>query len=246
MRLSSKVIWTFFISTIFCVSASTEKFELAEITKRADDELVKNNQQNHYVVDLGSASDDQPVKRQQQQADHKAGHQRNANEERFRRSKRGLNDIQLTKFNLSDSHGLIVVHWAGEDSDVIIALARDAIMLSFIFSSNLYISRDYGKTFVKQNLTLGPSWPNVPAAVHWYYISPVYTTHFVFADVIHKTIWTTSDRGLTYSRYSLTFYPHLITFHPTNWNTFVAYQYSETGFAVSLSTVVTSFMFIHL
>ena len=67
----------------------------------------------------------------------------------------------------------MLIHWAGEGSNVIIALARDPSPTP-TSNSSLYISNDYGKSFTLKNLYLGSG---SRGAVYTYYISPVYNTH---------------------------------------------------------------------
>ncbi|GAA6077134.1 sortilin-related receptor isoform X1, partial [Tachysurus ichikawai] len=50
--------------------------------------------------------------------------------------------------NLNDSHNQMVVHWAGEKSNVIVALARDSVGATDPKSSSVYLSYDYGTTFI--------------------------------------------------------------------------------------------------
>uniref|UniRef100_A0A3P8Z6A1 Sortilin-related receptor n=1 Tax=Esox lucius TaxID=8010 RepID=A0A3P8Z6A1_ESOLU len=49
--------------------------------------------------------------------------------------------------NLNDSHNQMVVHWAGEKSNVIVALARDSVGATGPKTSSVYVSYDYGKSF---------------------------------------------------------------------------------------------------
>ncbi|KAF0030311.1 hypothetical protein F2P81_017042 [Scophthalmus maximus] len=50
--------------------------------------------------------------------------------------------------NLNDSHNQMVVHWAGEKSNVIVALARDSAGATGPRTSSVYVSYDYGTTFM--------------------------------------------------------------------------------------------------
>lgn len=53
---------------------------------------------------------------------------------------------------LNDSHSLLMVHWAGEGSDVVLCLARDPIQRALVVTkpSALYISYNYGDSFVNK------------------------------------------------------------------------------------------------
>ena len=75
--------------------------------------------------------------------------------------------------SLNDSHVMLMVSWAGEGSDVIVALARDSI-LTLDYSSNLYLSHDYGTTFKKQPLFLANG---SQATIYRFFLSPVFNTH---------------------------------------------------------------------
>ena len=76
---------------------------------------------------------------------------------------------------LNDSHTQMIVHWAGQGSDVIIALARDS-RKETSKGSNLFISRDYGKTF--KNVTGDLSIPSGERVViDHYYNSKTLNSH---------------------------------------------------------------------
>lgn len=67
--------------------------------------------------------------------------------------------------SLNDSHNQMVVHWAGEKSNVIVALARDSLALARPKSSDVYVSYDYGQSFQKISDKLNFGVGNGSAAV---------------------------------------------------------------------------------
>ena len=63
-------------------------------------------------------------------------------------------------FHLNDTHQQLMVHWAGEGSDVVVCLARDPITIKGRPSS-IYISYNYGTSFENKTdlfkLGVGPN-----------------------------------------------------------------------------------------
>ena len=176
----------------------------------------------------------------------------------------------------------MLIHWAGADSDVIVALTRD-ISPNILSTSSVFISYDYGSSFVNKQ-------PNmiIPyrsrTLIDKFYNSPVQNSHvclklyrfhmiikillfclsiiypmpsvnrfiliiffivncyfiiirilifvasfvvifislfhgllqYIFTDVMHNYIFTTTDYGVTFNAYSVPFTPRLISIHPTN------------------------------
>ncbi|GBL85341.1 Sortilin-related receptor, partial [Araneus ventricosus] len=119
-------------------------------------------------------------------------------------------------FRLNDSHERLSVHWAGKGSDVLICLARDR-QQNAVSTSSVFISYDYGKTFVEkqaENMKISDSQPSI---ISMFYISPVLNNHYIFTDVIHNYIFTTRDFGMSFEKHSVPFAPDIIAMHPTNW-----------------------------
>lgn len=131
------------------------------------------------------------------------------------------NGILKSVVNLNDSHYQMVIHWAGEGSDVIVALTRDISPNPLSSTSQVYISRDYGKTFQENRLMLDSTTPGI---IDLYYNSPVYKSHYIFADVIHNSIWSTLDSGVTIQLHRLSFSPRLLTLHPSDWRTLLGFD----------------------
>ena len=83
----------------------------------------------------------------------------------------------LFQFEMSDTHHMMILHWAGEGSDVIMALTKDVIQSSNS-SSQLFVSNDYGRTFVKkQDKLMKLADGHTPSILNTFYHSPVYNSH---------------------------------------------------------------------
>ncbi|XP_075232916.1 sortilin-related receptor-like [Lycorma delicatula] len=140
------------------------------------------------------------------------------------------NNITVQVYQLNDTHQQLMVHWAGEGSKVIICLARDPMAEETRKSSAVYISYDYGDTFINKTETFKLSSSGsdqsktssghesggnpVYATVNKFYNHPKFNSHCVFVDKIHNAIFTTSDYGKTIQQISLQFSPVEILFHP--------------------------------
>uniref|UniRef100_A0A8B9H7G1 Sortilin-related receptor, L(DLR class) A repeats containing n=1 Tax=Astyanax mexicanus TaxID=7994 RepID=A0A8B9H7G1_ASTMX len=76
--------------------------------------------------------------------------------------------------NLNDSHNQMVVHWAGEKSNVIVALARDSVGAADPKSSSVYVSYDYGTTFshISEMFNLSGGKENSKQVISQFYHSP--------------------------------------------------------------------------
>ncbi|KAJ8321228.1 hypothetical protein KUTeg_001222, partial [Tegillarca granosa] len=117
---------------------------------------------------------------------------------------------------LNDSHSQMIVHWAGIGSDVIIALAKDPHPRS-TSSSQLFISFNYGRNFSNQNSIMYRDYPNF--------------TPYIFADVVHNLIFTTTDYGKTFKSHRVPFRPKTIAIHPNK-------PYIVTTFALPTSSAL--------
>ena len=86
-----------------------------------------------------------------------------------------------------------MVHWAGQGSPVIFVLARSQVMDAGA-TSKTFISKDYGKTFTESShlfkLDTGEN-----AVIAKFYHHPQSNCHYVFADTIHKYVFTSTDCG---------------------------------------------------
>ncbi|ELU15207.1 hypothetical protein CAPTEDRAFT_219450 [Capitella teleta] len=130
-----------------------------------------------------------------------------------------------TKFMLNDTHYQLIIHWAGERSNVVMALTKDNPSQSN--QTSVYLSKDYGATFSeiqsrKMNLAR-----NVPARIDRFYNSPVYNSHYVFTDVIHNVTFVTTDYCETVQKYHVPFAPHSISMHSTNPNVILGHDTND-------------------
>uniref|UniRef100_A0A8C4YG54 Sortilin-related receptor n=1 Tax=Gopherus evgoodei TaxID=1825980 RepID=A0A8C4YG54_9SAUR len=96
--------------------------------------------------------------------------------------------------SLNDSHNQMVVHWAGEKSNVIVALARDSLGLLRPKKSNVYVSYDYGKMFKKisEKFSFGAG-NTSDVAISQFYHSPADNKRYVFVDAYAQYLWITMD-----------------------------------------------------
>ncbi|XP_004389058.1 sortilin-related receptor isoform X1 [Trichechus manatus latirostris] len=96
--------------------------------------------------------------------------------------------------SLNDSHNQMVVHWAGEKSNVVVALARDSLALARPRSSDVYVSYDYGKSFKKisEKLNFGVG-NNSESVIAQFYHSPADNKRYIFVDAYAQYLWITFD-----------------------------------------------------
>ncbi|XP_071441297.1 sortilin-related receptor-like isoform X2 [Hetaerina americana] len=144
--------------------------------------------------------------------------------ERFKRAANLESNITTKVTPLNDSHQQLMVHWAGEGSDVIICLARDPVPTRGTPSS-VYISYDYGNTFENktQFFSLHDDTGDY-ANLDKFYNHPKYNTHCVFIDSTNKVIYTTTNHGKYIEMTNLKFHPTDISFNEDEPLTFLAYD----------------------
>nr|XP_020038653.1 sortilin-related receptor-like [Castor canadensis] len=108
--------------------------------------------------------------------------------------------------SLNDSHNQMVVHWAGEKSNVIVALARDSLALARPKSSDVYVSYDYGKSFdkISKKLNFGVG-NSSEAVIAQFYHSPADNKRYIFADAYAQYLWITFDFCSTIHGFSIPF-----------------------------------------
>uniref|UniRef100_A0A8C0ST04 Sortilin-related receptor n=1 Tax=Canis lupus familiaris TaxID=9615 RepID=A0A8C0ST04_CANLF len=108
--------------------------------------------------------------------------------------------------SLNDSHNQMVVHWAGEKSNVIVALARDSLALARPRSSDVYVSYDYGKSFkrISEKLNFGEG-NSSEAVIAQFYHSPADNKRYIFADAYAQYLWITFDFCNTLQGFSIPF-----------------------------------------
>jgi len=100
----------------------------------------------------------------------------------------------------------MVVHWAGEKSNVIVALARDSLALARPRSSDVYVSYDYGKSFkrISEKLSFGLG-NSSEAVIAQFYHSPADNKRYIFVDAYAQYLWITFDFCNTIQGFSIPF-----------------------------------------
>ncbi|XP_072048711.1 LOW QUALITY PROTEIN: sortilin-related receptor-like [Amphiura filiformis] len=127
-------------------------------------------------------------------------------------------NVDVTTVELKDSHPELIVHWAGEGSDMIVCLTRD-VHTNARSTSNTYFSYDYGKNFEKKALRMRNG--SEPSFDRFYH-SPADNNRYIFNDVIHNQIWMTYNGGNTFSYVDIPFSPTTISMHKTDINIVLA------------------------
>nr|XP_015193134.1 PREDICTED: sortilin-related receptor [Lepisosteus oculatus] len=97
--------------------------------------------------------------------------------------------------SLNDSHNLMVVHWAGEKSNVIVALARDSTGALEPKTSSVYVSYDYGASFqpISHKFQLTGDKAGRKQVIAKFYQSPADNKRYLFADTTNGYLWNTFD-----------------------------------------------------
>jgi len=113
-------------------------------------------------------------------------------------------------FHLNNSHLHLMVHWAGKGSSIVFCLARDQ-EIDDKSTSNVYISRDYGTTFVDISQKFKLENNNL-ATINKFFHHPINNCYYVFTDILHKHIFVTLDCGITISTYPTLFSPKHLEF----------------------------------
>lgn len=76
-------------------------------------------------------------------------------------------------FHLNETRQQLMVHWVGENSNVIICLAREGYP-----SSSVYISYDYGDTYLNKTEEFKiDAAKNLYASIDKFYIHPTFKTY---------------------------------------------------------------------
>ncbi|GFO29807.1 sortilin-related receptor [Plakobranchus ocellatus] len=113
----------------------------------------------------------------------------------------------------NDSHTTLIVHWAGEGSDVILALAKNS---SETDKSSVYVSYDYGKNFTDFSSKLVESNGN-QAIINKYFTVNKFNSYYVFTDLQASCIFTTDDSCRTFTTHcGLPFKPRTLSIHRNN------------------------------
>ncbi|KAJ8276085.1 hypothetical protein COCON_G00078370 [Conger conger] len=130
---------------------------------------------------------------------------------------------------LQDSHNQMVVHWAGEKSNVIVALARDRSAAQGPRSSDVYVSYDYGAFFgsISNKFQLSGDKAGNKELIAQFYHSPADNKRYLFADTNNSYVWNTFDFCKTVQGFSVPFKPMDLLLHSTQPNLVLAYDSSH-------------------
>ncbi|GAB1604830.1 sortilin-related receptor-like isoform X2 [Argonauta hians] len=124
-----------------------------------------------------------------------------------------LNNM-TTEAHLKDSHQLMVVHWAGKNSRVIVALTKDSKPSAKKSSSKVFISYNYGKDF--ENVSYKLTSENNVSAIHQFHNHPQQNSHYVFVDITNNITFFTRDYGRAFIKHPVPFCPRVLAFHALN------------------------------
>ncbi|XP_078282958.1 sortilin-related receptor isoform X2 [Rhinoraja longicauda] len=181
-------------------------------------------------VDKGLAADPQDARVMTLVADlPEEGPLQQRDQHRWRRSIDSSQFVDLLgQVNLNDSHGQLVVHWAGEKSRVIVALARDNPFLNGHRTSSVYISYDYGKSFerIDDKFKLKDETKKHKYVVQFYH-SPIDKRRYIFADTKNHYLWTTLNFCHDIQEFPIPFSPTDLLLHSTNPNLVIGYDSSH-------------------
>ncbi|XP_022107466.1 sortilin-related receptor-like [Acanthaster planci] len=130
------------------------------------------------------------------------------------REKRGIpSNVNMTAYDLDDNHPELIVHWAGEGSDMIVCLTRD-IDLTPSSTSGVYFSYNYGQTFDKKtNFALDDG---QEAVFDRFYHIPTDNARYLFVDTVHSVVFRTVDAGRTWQHFHTPVKMTTISMHQTD------------------------------
>ncbi|XP_052472847.1 sortilin-related receptor [Carassius gibelio] len=131
--------------------------------------------------------------------------------------------------NLNDSHNQMVVHWAGEKSNVIVALARDSVGATDPKTSSVYVSYDYGTTFthMSEKFKLSEDQEGKKQVISQFYHSPADNKRYLFTDTTNSYLWNTFDFCNTVQGFSIPFTPTDLLLHSKKPNLVLGYDSSH-------------------
>ncbi|XP_010891974.2 sortilin-related receptor isoform X2 [Esox lucius] len=125
----------------------------------------------------------------------------------------------------------MVVHWAGEKSNVIVALARDSVGATGPKTSSVYVSYDYGKSFTAISDKFQLSGEKVKAGskpvISQFYHSPADNKKYLFADNTNSYLWNSFDFCKTIQGFSIAFKPTDLLLHSKRANLVLGYDGSH-------------------
>ncbi|XP_068110700.1 sortilin-related receptor [Hyperolius riggenbachi] len=130
--------------------------------------------------------------------------------------------------SLNDSHNQIVVHWAGEQSNVIVGLTRDSLGLLGTRNSNVYVSYNYGKSFnkVSEKFRYADGNSSIPVLAQFFH-SPADNKRYIFVDANAAYLWISMDFCVTVRGFSVPFKPTELLLHSTDPNLVLGYDKSH-------------------
>ncbi|KAM6959084.1 sortilin-related receptor [Aplochiton taeniatus] len=131
--------------------------------------------------------------------------------------------------NLNDSHNQMVVHWAGEKSNVIVALARDSVGAMGPRTSSVYVSYNYGTTFtlISERFLLTGAKEGSKQVISQFYHSPADNKRYLFADTTNSFLWNTFDFCNTVQGFPMPFKPTDLLLHSRKANLVLGYDGSQ-------------------
>ncbi|XP_055516540.1 sortilin-related receptor isoform X2 [Leucoraja erinacea] len=183
-------------------------------TLHVDQGLAADPQDSRVMTLAAGLSEEGPLRRDQH---------------RWRRSIDSPHLVDLTgQVNLNDSHGQLVVHWAGEKSRVIVALARDNPFLDGLLTSSVYISYNYGNSFerIDKKFKLEDETKKHKYVVQFYH-SPIDNRRYIFTDTRNHYLWTTLNFCSDIQNFPIPFSPTDLLLHSTNPNLVLGYDSSH-------------------
>uniref|UniRef100_A0A3Q3AY67 Sortilin-related receptor n=1 Tax=Kryptolebias marmoratus TaxID=37003 RepID=A0A3Q3AY67_KRYMA len=125
----------------------------------------------------------------------------------------------------------MVVHWAGEKSNVIVALARDSAAATGPKTSSVYVSYDYGTTFTPVSDKFKFSGSKVKDSskqvISQFYHSPADNRRYLFVDSTNNYLWNTFDFCKNVQGFSLPFKPTDLLLHSRRSNLLLGYDSSH-------------------
>uniref|UniRef100_A0A3Q3EAT1 Sortilin-related receptor n=1 Tax=Labrus bergylta TaxID=56723 RepID=A0A3Q3EAT1_9LABR len=125
----------------------------------------------------------------------------------------------------------MVVHWAGEKSNVIVALARDSAGATGPKTSSIYVSYDYGTTFTlvseKFQLSGVKFKEGAKQVISQFYHSPADNRRYLFVDSTNNYLWNTFDFCKSVQGFSLPFKPTDLLLHNRRSNLVLGYDGSH-------------------
>eukprot|EP00911_Craspedida_sp_UC1_P000503 UC1_evm1s380 len=115
-------------------------------------------------------------------------------------------DIKVSQ--LDDLYQRAVIHWSGEDSDVVFVVTQQQ-RSGTITSSHVYRSTDYAATWQRV-----PFFTNNQAIIAGFNPSPHSKEHLIFVDTVQQRLYVTQDEGVTFQTVTVPFRTRILDFAP--------------------------------